>query len=102
MEKPTDNIQPNDLIVTVKIPQMFYKDHCKRDCGHGTRILQTTKSHFIVEMNQEGCLDLWSDADYYTEVSHGDFGLQSSARATRNAIRKACPNGFTASAKAVK
>ncbi len=98
------SIQPNDLTVTVKIPKMFYCDHLERDCGEGSRIIKTTKWHFVIELNLYGYKDLLSDAVFYTDNgdSDQDFGTKSSARACANAIRKACPNGFTATAEAVK
>ena len=102
MTTTQNNIQPNDLIVTITIPKRFYSDHIERDCGEGSRIVKRTAKHYIVELNLYGYKDLLSDAEFYTDNgdSGQDFGTRSAARACANAMRKACPNGFQASAHA--
>ena len=102
MTTTQNNIQPNDLIVTITIPKRFYSDHIERDCGEGSRIVKRTAKHYIVEFNIYGYKDLLSDAEFYTDNgdSGQDFGTRSAARACANAMRKACPNGFQASAHA--
>jgi len=77
----------------IKIPQRFYQDHLYRECGQSGVIVQETKTHYVVELDQEAWDDLYSDADYYgmdnpdEELWANYRGVVLSARATLKVMK---------------
>jgi hypothetical protein len=77
---------------TIKLPKMFFEDHTER--GLKTpKVLNATRSHYIVSSRDKRLRELFSDAIYYADKSGGPdclpAGLKSSARATVAAIKAA-------------
>lgn len=74
----------------MKLPNYFYADHRARECGTSGKVISTTASYTIVELDDTALADLISDADYYASFMGADFqynrGLVLSARATLKAI----------------
>ncbi len=79
-------------ITEVRIPKRFYDDHLERDCSTSA-VIRETQDHYFVALTQTQFDELMSDASYYSdavEMMGSDYlGVQSSARATARALRKA-------------
>jgi hypothetical protein len=78
---------------TINIPFRFWNDRAERDLEM-PKVLSATKTYIRVSANDPVIPDVLSDAEYYTDIvkMSGErfyLGLQSSARATVKAIRKA-------------
>lgn len=81
----------------LKVGKTFYDDHAYRGLVTGEYetplgIVKETKTHYLLELNEEDAVELASDANHYGE-SPGDygqemFGLCMSARATFMAVVK--------------
>ena len=76
----------------IKIPKVFYDDHCNRDL-EAPEIIKETKRHYFINRYPSDYLnELLDDAKYYSTCAdqgwdfEGQLGMQSSARATVRAI----------------
>lgn len=90
------------FVENMKIPKVFFSDHVHRcltvtyrieELGRETVVIKETKQHYYVSLTKEEFDDLFSDADYYSEMySTGEFreefGLVRSAVATLKAMTK--------------
>ena len=78
-----------------KLPKTFASDHWGRDCGLTDEIVRETKTHYFVQMDEDGYSDMESDADYSVycgpEMGRDFLGLVASARATLKALKAAGP-----------
>lgn len=91
----------------VRIPKRFIEDHAEREClladdgtEYGKRIsvedvtVRELKNHYVVELTEAQAKELHSDAEHYAWLGTRELGwhmggLVASARATRDALRKA-------------
>jgi len=84
------------------IPRVFFDDHIARELPPYSQevwgtpegvIIKSTKSTYTVLLSSDEAEELFSDADFYSDIvsmSDGDrmyFGLQCSARATCKRMR---------------
>ena len=95
-------MKPELVIENMRIPKVFFDDHCGRDLtvterlnedGYYSAIVKETKQHFYVSLTKEEFDDLLDDAKHYVWMSaHGEYGdlpgLIRSARATIKAMTK--------------
>lgn len=73
---------------TIEVPPAFYEDHADR-CDNTTgTVVKRMARHLVVEMQKHEIGDLYSDACHYSSISEYDFGLCSSARATKKRLVK--------------
>lgn len=85
-----------------KVSKHFIEDHWARDLGGSDRVVDQTRSHYLVRMTVANAEDLISDADYYMDKYGPDMGpgMKSAARATFTAMmnqrREIRANGCTA------
>ena len=80
---------------TIKIPKKFYDDHQERDLPAPAIVKNLSKHYLIDQVESAEIAELLSDAMHYSDCAEwweGSIGMQSSARATAKAIRKALPN----------
>ena len=84
--------------ITLDIPRAFYDDHTSRECGQSGEVLKTLSKTYRVALDLEAFSDLFSDADYYSDIVREAgaeyLGLQASARATVERLKRAltvCP-----------
>jgi len=81
---------------TVKIPKVFFDDHCERDLP-APEIIKETGKHYRISLNDNNLDEFLNDAEYYAskdtlQAMGGDpfyKGLCFSARATIAAITSA-------------
>lgn len=69
--KGTKMNKPATFPAVITIGKAFADDHWDRDCGQTDKILATTKTTYTVELDESGWVDLYSDADYYWEITTG-------------------------------
>jgi hypothetical protein len=79
--------------VQIKVPAVFYQDHCDRSNNNKELINAIIKPYgyyFVVELNDDQINELQSDAEYYAEgVDYPELhGVMKSAQATIRAIKK--------------
>lgn len=84
---------------TIRIPKVFYTDHIERDLPAPPIVKETKQHYFIDGADNADLQELYCDARYYSETydlggfccEFGDYlsGVCRSAKATRDAIRKA-------------
>jgi hypothetical protein len=86
----------NTSKTTYIVPRAFFDDHINRelppfDAGTCSLpdgvIVKTTRSTYTVLLTTDEMAELWSDADYYSDIvkmseDNSYLGLQTSARAT--------------------
>lgn len=75
---------------TYKLPPAFYFDHVRRDLPGGT-IVKQANSYVVVELTDDECSELLSDAKFYAEAGVQEFGFECaglvrSAKATVKAL----------------
>ena len=77
----------------IKVPAIFYQDHCDRSNNNQellNAIIKSLGNYVVVELSDEQINELWSDAEYYADgVDYPELrGVMKSAQATVRALEK--------------
>ena len=74
--------------VTITIPQRFFDDHHYRDCIRDDFDLVAKRGKYTVTLTISDFADLIDDAVHYADEPQYGIGMNTSARATINAVKK--------------
>jgi len=83
--------KPETFPAVITIGKLFVEDHWDRECGLTDKVIRETKKTITVELDEDGWVDLYSDADYYFNMITGydpEEGLIPLGRAAKRVIDK--------------